>query len=358
MLLFAYSTERPEAAPELAGLCGIADEDASDPDGAIFAAIAERVIITLRGITDGGRPDTDVRIFVLAKRKGDARTKVLVSRRYTADHMITSAENWQTGCGNIPPIRIRQFGENKGDKPIWAEPLVPFPAELVWCLNTAWRRQGTYPEAVHGFSINDALSLLLDEGFEVHRLASRALDVMTRNSSPLLLAIGQENAFGRVFRVNQKYSKQSRLLPSILGLLLHKIGYRKGEIMDSPAFLVGRLMSLTDQLHLKYCEDIRRGSIPSQLAGNALMATALKEPVKALSLLGRRILPYQSWATRLQGEGQNTGLVKYFLAQLGEVCENLKNLELPSQCSDVDKAQMLLGYLAWPEKRKEEQANE
>ena len=123
--------------------------------------------------------------------------------------------------------------------------------------------------------------------------------------------------------------------------------------MDSPAFLVGRLMSLTDPLHLKYCEHVRHGSIPSQLIGNALMATALEEPVKALSLLGQRILPYQAWAKRLQGEGQDIGLVKYFLSQIGEVCENLKDMELPPQCSEVDKAQMLLGYLARKEKTNE-----
>ena len=123
--------------------------------------------------------------------------------------------------------------------------------------------------------------------------------------------------------------------------------------MDSPVFLVGRLMSLADRLHLKYCEYVRDKSFPPQLVGNALMATALEEPAKALGLLGQRILPYQAWAMTLKGEGQDTGLVKYFLSQIGVVCESLKNLELPSHCSEADKAQMLLGYLAWQGKTSE-----
>lgn len=346
VLLFAYPTEMPEMAPELAGLFGNADEDGTDQDGSKFSAIAERVIGSLKGRTSG-RPENEVRIFVLAKMD-KARTKVLVSRRYKAEQIITSAEHWQKGCRNIPGIRIRQFGKNKGDT-VWAEPLIPFPAELIWCLNTAWRRQGTYAEAVHGFSVNDALSLLLDEGYEVQRLATRAIDATVRNSSPLILAIGQENHFGRVFKVNQSYAKQPLLLPSILGLLLYKLGYMKGGFMNSQAFLVGRFLSLADQLHLKYCEHVRKNSIPPQLVGNALMPTALEEPVKALSMLSQRILPYQAWANTLK-EGDDIGLVKYFLGQLGEVSDQLKGLDIPAQCADADKAQILLGYLARSEK--------
>lgn len=346
-LLFAYPTEMPESPPELAGLFGSADEDGAYPDGATFSAIAKRVTGTLKGRT-AGRPANEVQIFVLSKMD-KARTKVLVSRRYTAEHTIEAADNWQSGCQNIPPIKIRQFGEKMGDKPVCADCLIPFPAELVWCLNTAWRRQGTYAEAVHGFTINDALSILLDDTVEAQRLAGRAIDSIVRNSTPLLLAVRQENIFGKVFKVNQKYAKQPPLLPSILGLLLYKIRYKKGGFMNAPAFLVGQFLSLADQLHLKYCEHVRKGSVPPQLVGNSLMSTALEEPIKALSMLSQRILPYQAWANTLR-EGEDIGLIRYFLGRLGEVSVKLKGLDIPAQCADSDKAQMLLGYLASAEK--------
>jgi hypothetical protein len=108
-------------------------------------------------------------------------------------------------------------------------------------------------------------------------------------------------------------------------------------------------MSFADKLHLKYCEEERK-SIPSQLIGNALMPTALNEPIKALSIMSQRILPYQSWAYRLQGDKEYVGLVKYFLAQIGQLCDKLQQLDLPEQCREAEKAQMLLGYLAWSEK--------
>lgn len=341
-ILFAYPTQKPETEPELAGLMGGTEETAADPDGATFSAIASRATQTLRGISTGVT-ENEVRIFVLTKRRGDARTKVLVSKRYTANHTIKSAEQWQAGCFNIPNIKIRKFEDKT---PVWKECLVPFPAEVVWCLNTAWIRQGTYAERVHGFSINDALSLLLDEGNAVQRLSLRAIEAMVRNCTSLLLAIGQENTCFLVFKMNKKYEKQALLLPSILGLLLYKNGIKKGDIMNSSAYLVGRLLSLVDDLHLKYCQYVRKGSIPPQLVGNALMSTALETPEKALSMLSQRIPPYQAWAKTLSDGEQDVGLVKYFLQQIGEVSNQLKEVGLSPTCSDADKAQMLLGYLA------------
>jgi hypothetical protein len=345
-ILFAYPTQRPEIEPELAGLMGGSEVAVENPDGATFSAIASRVTRTLRGISTGVSGN-EVRIFVLAKRPGDARTKVVVSRRYTAEHTIKSAEQWQAGCRNIPNIKIRQFEEKT---PMWKECLVPFPAEVVWCLNTSWTRQGTYAERVYGFSINDALSLLLDEGNEVKRFSQLAIDAIVRNCASLFLAIGQENTCCLVFKMNKKYEKQALLLPSILGLLLYKNGIEKGGFMNSPAYLVGRFLSLADDLHLKYCQQVRKGSIPPQLVGNALMPTALEMPEKALSMLSQRIIPYQAWAKTLSGDEKNVGLVKHFLKQIGEVSHQLKEAGLSPSCSDTDKAQMLLGYLAWSEK--------
>lgn len=345
-VLFAYPTQKPETEPELAGLMGGIEEDVADPDGATFSAIASRVTRTLRGISTGAS-DNEVRIFVLAKRPGDARTKVIVSKRYTTEHTIKSAEQWQAGCRNIPNIKIRQFEDKT---PVWRECSVPFPAEVVWCLNTAWIRKGTYAERVHGFSINDALSLLLDEGNEVKRLSLRAIDAIVRNCAALLLAIGQENTCFLVFKMNKKYEKQALLLPSILGLLLYKNEIEKGGFMNSSAYLVGRLLSLVDDLHLKYCQHVRKGKIPPQLVGNALMSTALETPEKALSMLSQRIPPYQAWAKTLSGDEKDVGLVKFFLEKIGAVSNQLKECQIPSTCSDTDKAQMLLGYLAWSEK--------
>lgn len=114
--------------------------------------------------------------------------------------------------------------------------------------------------------------------------------------------------------------------------------------MTSPAFLVGRFLNLADSLHLEYCRHVRNNSIPPQLVGNALMASALETPEKALSMMAQRVLPYQAWARTTKGE--EAGLARFFLKNLGEVSEQLKDVSLPKQTNDSDKSQMLLGYLA------------
>lgn len=350
ILLFAYPSEMPEDIPALAAMMGEAEDGATEDNSDKFSALAQKVTLAL----SGGTKETaacEIRVFVLAKMD-KARTKVMASGRYSAEHVIRSAQRWQDGCRNLPPMVVRCFGKAKGEKPVWNKPLVPFPAEVVWCLNTVWmtgrddkgERCGR-AKGAHGTTINDALSLLLAEGEELRQVAARGLGALLRNSSLLLLALGQAHAQGRIYPMDRKYSKQPLLLPSIIGLLLHKLGHTKGEIMTSPAFLVGRLFNIADGLHLEYCKHVRNNSIPPQLVGNALMATAQEEPIKAISVLWGRIKPYHAWAQTLK-EGDHIGLVRYFLKNLGEVSAQLKDAELPKRCTDVDKAQMLLGYLA------------
>ncbi len=115
--------------------------------------------------------------------------------------------------------------------------------------------------------------------------------------------------------------------------------------MTSPAFLVGMLLNLADRLHLEYCNGVRKGSVPPQLVGNALMATALETPEKALAMLSQRVLPYQAWARTVK-VGDRIGLIKTFLKQLSDVSKQLEEASLPQRSGDADKAQMLLGYLS------------
>lgn len=115
--------------------------------------------------------------------------------------------------------------------------------------------------------------------------------------------------------------------------------------MESTPFLVGRLLSLADQLHFQYCMHVRNKQVPPQLIGNAIMSTALETPERALALFAQRVLPYQAWARTYSDE--NAGLIHFFLKELSETSSALAQTNLSErQVSDADKAQMLLGYLA------------
>ena len=348
-LLIAYPSKLPTETPELAGLFGGVEEEQIDPDDARFEACAKRVTETLKG-QPASSQNADLRVFVLTK-PDNFRTKVLHSSRYTVQHLLDYADKWQELCRNSPPIVIRQFGAKKGDKPVWQHPLTPYPTEVVWCLNTVWKRMGTYHETAFDFQVADGLSLLLADDPVLKTVATRAVRAVISNSLSLLLAIGQTAHQGKVHPMGKFYGKQALLLPKILGLLLGKLGDTKGAYMKSPPYLVGRLLSLADQLHVQYCHGVRKSQVPPQLVGNALMTSAMETPEKALALFWQRIKPYHAWAQTVQG-GDEVRLAKYFLGEMGRVCASLSEMKMPNRCSDADKAAMLLGYLAHPEKEK------
>jgi hypothetical protein len=345
-LLFAYPSALPPAPPELAGLFGGEDE-LSDPDGARFEACAARVTPALEGIVREV-PHADVRVFVLTKPDG-YRAKVLVSRRFAAKHLLESATEWHQSCRNIPTIRLN-LGTR--DSPRWITPLTPFPLELTKCMNVTWEGEGTRANPAHGLAPGEGLLLLLDTGTLARGTVERAMRLALTNATPLLLAVGHaDHRRDGSFKLEKKsagYAKHMRLWPSIFGLLLFKTSSMKGEYMHSAPFLVGRMLALADTLHREYCTHVRKTKVPPQLLGNATMMLAMENPTAGLARLAERLAPYQSWANTATGDG--LGLAKWTLGEMGKVSNHLATLALAAQCDDAAKAQMLLGYLARPER--------
>lgn len=345
-ILLVYPSELPKAPIAAVAMFGGAATNAAT-QSARFVDYAEDVTKALHTIS---RPLKEVEMRVFALRKMDkARTQVSCNRQYSAERLIAAATEWQTSCGNVPVIEIRQWGKEKGAKPEWHSLEVPFPLEVIWCLNTPWPKAADdAKKRVREFSSSDGIALLLDEGVRLKPLLERALHAAIRNGGNLLMAMAHTQHHDGIHKVNGKYDKQKLLLPVILGLLLAKLKWKKGDYMKTAPYLIGRMLSLADQIHYHYCQHVRNGSTPTQLIGNALMATALEEPEKALALYAQRILPYQAWAKTTSGEG--AGLAKYFLSELGKACSDVTLVEVPRRCADADKAQMLLGYLAKTEK--------
>lgn len=346
-VLFAYPVRLTEKPPVLTSwISGGEDASRLDNEGS-FEATSQTIATAMQGRTSTDR-ENDIVVFVLTKPDG-FRTKVLFSHRYSSEQIILSAKDWEIGALNIPSIKSRHFGQEKGSKPRWRDPLTPFTLEVVGCLNTVWQRAGTHASSCKTIRVADALALLLETGQARRQTANRLLEILLKNTTGLLIAVGHASQIGQVHVVQKNLQKQQLLLPRILGILLFKLGIHKGDYMKTPAFLVGRMLSLADQLHLQYCNQVRKKDVPPQLIGNSLMPTALQTPVQALSVLADRVRPYQAWAQTVQS-GENVGLAKYLLSQLSSVSTQLANCEIPTRTNDSDRATMLLGYLSRPEK--------
>ena len=115
--------------------------------------------------------------------------------------------------------------------------------------------------------------------------------------------------------------------------------------MKQAPYNIGRLLSLADQLHALYCKEVRGGDVPRQLFGNALMSTALQQPVTALALFAQRVLPYQAWANTVHS-GENVGLAKYFLKEIAGISQTITESVIPTTLNEAERAEMILGYLA------------
>ena len=352
-ILLAYPVTLPPEPPQMAMMFGGSSENEAD-NTARFEDCAKQVTQTLRGIMTSN-PNLDIRVFLLRKMDA-ARTRVSSNKRCSAEHFIRAAEQWQKGCNNHPTIKIKQFGTlNKENKPEWSETETPYPMQVVWVLNTLWSHKGDLISRVKSITTDDGISLLIEDGQALSQVIDRLLYTGVNNLTGLIIAIGHAHAQGQVHTV-EKHTRQALIQalfsPSILGLLLYKLNIHKEQYMKSSSYLIGRLLSLADQLHYHYCKHVREGSIPPQLMGNALMPTALEQPITALALYCNRILPYQAWAKATQDKeaiGFLHELGKIAL-ELGNICDEDATITIAETCTDAEKAQMLLGYLACAEK--------
>lgn len=335
-LLFAYPTIIPKAPIKLASCFGARKQDDTE---ARFENYAKEVVNCLQGLSPSLK-DIELRVFSLRKMD-KARTKVVFHRNYSAQRLADAAKEWQQGCANIPPIRMIVWGEEKG-RTILAEPETPFPLQISECLGRVWRLDGTSRDEVNSISKSSGIELLLNES-AARQQVPHLLAVTLQNGKGLFFSLGNTLHRNEVLKL-RGLEKHKQLMPAILGLLLWKLRIGKESYMNNSPYLIGRMLKLADELHALYCKEIRKGSLPPQLLGNALMAAALDSPTQALAQLALRIAPYLGWART--NSTDSAGLSRYFLKEFGLVECKLRDVALPTRLGDPARAQLLLGYVS------------
>jgi hypothetical protein len=342
-LIFAYPSTLPKIPIKLATCLGA---QKSDDAGTRFANAARDAIEGLQSISKDLRNLT-LSVFSL-KKMDKARTKVVFHRNYTAQRLVDAAKEWQIGCLNIPEISIRVWGAEKGK---WEnfKPIVPYPLQVAQCLNRIWKMDGTTECETPIIPRAKGIELLLEEHTE--RLVPHLFRVLLQNSKGMILFLGNVINKGEIISL-RGLDAHKLLIPSILGLLLYKLGYGKEDYMNDAPFLVGRMLKLADEVHALYCKEVRENNLPPQLIGNTLMTAALDSPVQALAQLALRLKPYYGWAKTFQ-KGNSAKLAGYFVGQYAETASQLANFELPMRFNDAERAQVLLGYLASNPKKPE-----
>lgn len=344
-LLYAYPEGKIDCDASVSAMIGGFDvEDGSVSGSGSFVEVARHVVGALTGLIRE-IPDTLITTMVLVKADS-ANAKMLLHTRFTAERLISAAREWEEGCRNLPKMLI-PAGKKLGSR---YQPYVPFPLETGRMLNLQWTQTGDRCTETYDLTICDCFDLFVAEGNVSRLAAQKALRAILKNATGLLLTLGGANHMNITH--SPKDVKQSdylimRAMPSLAALALSKLGITKEDYMKDAPFLLGRLLAATDILHREYCVHVRKGAMPGQLLGNAVMAEAASNPTKALSRLLDRVKIYQAWQNQMYSSKDPKYKTAHWAARMmQEVASQLAEAALPNKMNDADRAQLLLGYLA------------
>jgi hypothetical protein len=316
----------------------------------------------------GVDPTTPVALTVVRKAS-EGTGFVLFSAFPTVAEITTGARWWAGAMGNVPDIKIPVFPPRPApgsdgattappDKtPRRTGPLPVRPGDIVSLLTEAWTEaKGTAPEKgrankLRGASYASALSLMVGHPYPQERAAQDLLAMVIEHAGPLLVRIGACQWRGDFSAFQNAERIKALRAVSLLGLTLKALDSEKEDFMHSPAFLIGRFLALADRLHYDYCMVVRDGQIPPGLVGNTAMATALKSPLRAFTVLSERMPVYIGWAKTAPADGNKhsrfaKAVLNEYRLVADELAQCLTRGELPETCSDCDRAHLLLGYLA------------
>lgn len=349
-IVFVYPSKIPPVPLKFASLFGVRKGEGGDKTAARFEHIAQEFIKTLKGISPKDRPD-NIQIFSIRKMD-KARSKIVFTRNYSPDWFVHAAEEWQAGCQNIPNMES-------------SERTIPFPLQVASIVNNVWKQNGELANqgktAVKRMQYYQEMELLLDPNQE--SFIRYYLNILLSHSSGLVKYIGGRQHSRLNYPVNKdksdKNEKEMALLLPVLGLFLYKYGHKKEDYVENTAYLVGQILKISDELHALYCNSVRGGDIPPQLAGNSVFLTASETPVQALAQLSTRMNPYISWAKQYRtknvtDKGKESWRAGWYLNLYEDDANKLRyELTDSTRFDDFSKAQVFIGYLAaFPKKAK------
>ena len=344
-LLFAYPHVLPDKKIPLAQLFGVQRQDDSYQQEDSFERLASSVIEQLKG---SGTEVAKTELEIFALRKMDkARTKVVYYRNVTVASLEQESAAWHAGCRNIPGLAARDWSKDKNGK-TGKSYLVPVegqtvsPVKLCRYLNAIWKHDGqradTSKSRVKTFTPTDGLRLLLDKPNSA--LASHMLSHFIRHAQGYFLTLCRGVGKNEVTSLPDK-----EYYLGILGLLLFNLGSKKEDFMKESAFLLGRCLRITDEIHRLYCEIVRKKELPPQLCGSSLLVGMMESPSTTLSQLAMRSAPYVKWA-KVCRDDEKGSLVHYWLKQWSTIADQLHTMEWPKRLTPEERAQIFLGYLA------------
>lgn len=354
-LLVAYLDGEPDGGAQLAEMFGGEVEAFSDAD---FEAIVEPVLEMLESKV-ATNPNLNVRLLAFCPID-KAKKQISLNRSLRVRDVIRAAREWEAGAHNVPQVSVWFYDKN-AKQSVFRSHTAPCPLELASVVNRVWSadaKSGFSSAYQRALSVGDAYDVFLADAPLARQKALIALELLITRMSSVLAAVGRAKANRKWTDLGDLVRWQSIKAIALLGILLRQQNQQCSEFMKEPVYQLGQLLALADSLHQQYCKHVRGDEAPSQLIGNALFNTALEQPVFALARLAERLPPYQAWAKTFKNtdpsvkSGWEKVLLKLLRDCASRFIEDVDGIiriradELPPRMTDLDKAKLLLGYLA------------
>jgi len=381
-LLLVYLESKPDLNINKAHLLGgISKNDFSE---STYEAVSGVAIKALKA-EKVDKANELIRIFAIHEAD-KMRRQISLQRTYSVANLIKADEEWQVAAKNLPKISLPFFRKEieritaKQKEPtqiiksfldddrlgmIALNPNCIFPGDLVRLTQKQWVRGEKEYSLVPGCSLCDVYDIFFAEVNERKYLTKNLLSKTFQCTKTMLFDLGNADHKKEIKTDMKKYSREKRFTAlkafTAFAIYLHKLEITKENYMKDTFFYIGKFLSLIDTLHFEWCKCVRGGypekeekewrkAIPPQLLGNSHFQIALDNPASAFSILSRRITnPYLSWTKKEYGEHMKSA--KWASREIGQISDLLSQKEIPRSTTDVEKVQILLGYLARSESR-------
>lgn len=304
---------------------------------------AEYVVKTK--ITDPERYPESIQMFMLRKLD-KARTKVIYTRCASPDEIVRHSEEWQDAAKNLPSFYVKNL-------------YVPFPLEIANIMNRTWKQDGSQAtDKFKPISSYHGMELLFGVSKEV---LEADLRFVNSHSGNMALYAGKVLNTVTASKTKEQFYFKLHDALVLMGMLLYWLGSRKENYMNEYPYLLGQMLKVSDGLHELYCYEERNKQIPPQLVGNSMYVAASEMPMQTLAQLGRRMMPYITWAKKnpnAQIKGKRKGKdgeevefsgpsAGYLLSVYRQIADKLEPvLDKKTRFDDCEKAQLFIGYLA------------
>lgn len=302
-------------------------------------------------------PNSKVNLIML-ESLDPGRKQVVYTRYLSLKQLRENLLTWQQASENTPQL-LPLLTDRKMNRPKTIG-----PNEIIRLSKINYLRSGRTQFNKQSFtSLNEVYELYMPQAeitIEEKAFIRTFLDNTLTATGQLLADVGhlQTVNYNTLTRTQRDaLLRNAKSTISLISILLWHLDIRKENYVNSYSFNVGQLLQLADKLHKEYCKVVRNKggksvSYPPRFIGGEMLPIALSNPTEGLQRLSERMPVYTNWAQTSVGEDK--GLAKHFLNQIGEVSYLIANDLVPEEYGPQERAQLFLGYLAnVPKKSKE-----